>query len=130
MNLYVILAALRSTNPTLAVADRPAPSRLPASCIWSERDHARAAHAISHRIRSRVAGEIVADQPIAEKVPAEVWGEAMADMLACGPVVPKTAMQASDKGCRGRKVQLVIRHLTYKSYEVSGQPFLAALYSQ
>ncbi len=26
--------------------------------------------------------EIVADQPIAEKVPAEVWGEAMADMLA------------------------------------------------
>jgi len=25
--------------------------------------------------------EIVADQPIAEKVPAEVWGEAMADML-------------------------------------------------
>lgn len=26
--------------------------------------------------------EIVADEPIAEKVPAEVWGEAMADMLA------------------------------------------------
>ncbi|MEC9068023.1 TPM domain-containing protein [Pelagerythrobacter marinus] len=26
--------------------------------------------------------EIVADQPIAEKVPADVWGEAMADMLA------------------------------------------------
>ncbi|MEX0342057.1 MAG: TPM domain-containing protein [Erythrobacter sp.] len=26
--------------------------------------------------------EIVADRPIAEKVPAEVWGEAMADMLA------------------------------------------------
>ena len=26
--------------------------------------------------------EIVADQPIAEIVPAEVWGEAMADMLA------------------------------------------------
>jgi putative membrane protein len=26
--------------------------------------------------------EIVADQPIAEKVPAEVWGEAMEDMLA------------------------------------------------
>ena len=26
--------------------------------------------------------EIVADQPIAAKVPAEVWGEAMADMLA------------------------------------------------
>ncbi len=25
--------------------------------------------------------EIVADQPIAEKVPAEIWGEAMADML-------------------------------------------------
>ncbi len=26
--------------------------------------------------------EIVADRPIAEKVPAEIWGEAMADMLA------------------------------------------------
>ncbi len=25
--------------------------------------------------------EIVADRPIAEKVPAEVWGDAMADML-------------------------------------------------
>ena len=51
-------------------------------------------------------------------------------MLACGPIVPKTAMQASDKGCRGRKVRLVIGHLFYKSYEVSGQPLIAALYSQ
>lgn len=45
--------------------------------------------------------EIVADRPIAEKVPAEVWGEAMADMLgeiAQGRVAEGLAVGVRDVG--------------------------------
>lgn len=45
------------------------------------RTHGRTGALIYLSMREHRA-EIVADQPIAEKVPAEVWGEAMADMLA------------------------------------------------
>ena len=41
--------------------------------------HGREVSAYLEGIRS---AEIVADEPIAEKVSAEVWGDAMADMLA------------------------------------------------
>ncbi len=46
-----------------------------------KRTHGRTGVLIYLSMREHRA-EIVADEPIAEKVPAEVWGEAMADMLA------------------------------------------------